>query len=36
MARNHRGFLEAFFAAAKCGTRIVLLNTDFSAPNSAQ
>jgi fatty-acyl-CoA synthase len=32
MARNHRGFLEALFAAAKCGARIVLLNTDFSAP----
>ena len=30
MARNHRGLLEALFAAAKCGARIVLLNTDFS------
>jgi fatty-acyl-CoA synthase len=32
LARNHRGFLEAVFAAAKCGARIVLLNTDFAAP----
>ncbi len=32
LVRNHRGFLEALFAAAKCGARIVLLNTDFSAP----
>lgn len=32
LARNHRGFLEAFFAAAKCGARVVLLNTDFSGP----
>ena len=27
LVRNHRGFLEAVFAAAKCGARIVLLNT---------
>ncbi len=32
IARNHRGFVEAFFAAAKCGARIVLLNTSFSGP----
>jgi fatty-acyl-CoA synthase len=32
LARNHRGFLEAFFAAAKCGARIILLNTSFSGP----
>lgn len=32
LARNHRFFLEAFFAATKVGARIVLLNTDFSAP----
>jgi fatty-acyl-CoA synthase len=32
LARNHRGFLEAFFAAAKCGARIILFNTSFSAP----
>ena len=32
MARNHRGALEALFAAAKCGARIVLMNTGFSAP----
>jgi fatty-acyl-CoA synthase len=32
LARNHRGFLEAVFAAAKSGAKIVLLNTDFAAP----
>jgi fatty-acyl-CoA synthase len=32
MARNHRGFLEALFAAARCGARIVLMNTGFSGP----
>ena len=32
LARNHRGFLESVFAAAKCGTRIVLLNTSFAGP----
>ncbi|WP_067666815.1 acyl-CoA synthetase [Nocardia miyunensis] len=32
LARNHRGVLDAVFAAAKCGTRIILLNTDFSGP----
>jgi fatty-acyl-CoA synthase len=32
LARNHRGFLEAVFAAAKCGARIVLLNTAFAGP----
>jgi fatty-acyl-CoA synthase len=32
LARNHRGFLDAVFAAAKCGARIVLLNTDFAGP----
>ncbi|MFI6571460.1 AMP-binding protein [Nocardia fluminea] len=32
LVRNHRGFLDAVFAAAKCGARIVLLNTDFAAP----
>jgi fatty-acyl-CoA synthase len=32
LARNHRGFVEAFFAAAKCGARIILLNTSFSGP----
>lgn len=32
LARNHRGLLEATFAAAKCGARIVLLNTDFAGP----
>jgi fatty-acyl-CoA synthase len=32
MTRNHRGFLEALFAGAKCGARVVLINTGFSAP----
>ncbi|WP_182376205.1 acyl-CoA synthetase [Nocardioides sp. WS12] len=32
LARNHRGFLQATFAAAKCGARVVLLNSDFSGP----
>jgi fatty-acyl-CoA synthase len=32
MARNHRGFLQALFAAARCGARIVLMNTGFSGP----
>jgi acyl-CoA synthetase (AMP-forming)/AMP-acid ligase II len=32
LARNHRGFLESVFAAAKCGARIILLNTSFAGP----
>ena len=32
LARNHRLFLVAVFAAARCGARIVLLNTDFAGP----
>ncbi len=32
LVRNHRGFLDAVFAAAKCGARIVLLNTAFAGP----
>ncbi|MFZ0090425.1 MAG: AMP-binding protein [Solirubrobacteraceae bacterium] len=32
LARNHRGFVYAVFAAAKCGARIVLLNTSFAGP----
>jgi fatty-acyl-CoA synthase len=32
LVRNHRGYLDAVFAAAKCGARIVLLNTSFAAP----
>jgi fatty-acyl-CoA synthase len=32
LARNHRGFLEAVFAGAKCGARVILLNTSFAAP----
>jgi len=29
LARNHRGFLEAVYAAGKCGAGVVLLNTGF-------
>ena len=32
LCRNHRGFLDAAFAAAKLGARTVYLNTDFSGP----
>jgi fatty-acyl-CoA synthase len=32
LIRNHRGFLDAYYAAAKCGARVVLLNTDFAGP----
>ncbi|MCW2855589.1 MAG: Plipastatin synthase subunit [Marmoricola sp.] len=32
LARNHRGFLDAVYAAAKVGARIILLNTDFAGP----
>ncbi len=32
LARNHRGFLQAVFAAAKSGAKIILLNTSFAGP----
>jgi fatty-acyl-CoA synthase len=32
LVRNHRGFLDAVFAAAKCGARVILLNTSFAGP----
>jgi fatty-acyl-CoA synthase len=32
LVKNHRGLLDAVFAAAKCGARIVLLNTSFAGP----
>jgi fatty-acyl-CoA synthase len=32
LIRNHVGFLETVFAAAKCGARILLMNTGFSGP----
>ena len=32
LLRNHRGFLEAVFAAAKLGAKIILLNTSFAGP----
>jgi fatty-acyl-CoA synthase len=31
LAGNHRGFLEAVFAAGKCGAGVLLLNTGFSS-----
>ena len=30
LARNHRGFLDAVLAGAKCGARVILMNTGFS------
>ena len=32
LARNHRGFLEAAFAAARVGAKAIFLNTDFAGP----
>nr|WP_042183512.1 AMP-binding protein [Kibdelosporangium sp. MJ126-NF4]CEL15574.1 Long-chain fatty-acid-CoA ligase, Mycobacterial subgroup FadD2 [Kibdelosporangium sp. MJ126-NF4] len=32
LVRNHRGFFDAVFGAAKCGARVILLNTDFAGP----
>jgi fatty-acyl-CoA synthase len=32
LARNHRWFVVAFFAAGKLGARTLLLNTDFAGP----
>jgi fatty-acyl-CoA synthase len=32
LVRNHRGFLEAVFAAAKLGAKIILFNTSFAGP----
>ncbi len=32
MCRNHRGFVDALFASAKLGATVLLLNTDFAAP----
>jgi fatty-acyl-CoA synthase len=32
MCRNHRGFVDAMVAVAKCGADILLLNTAFSGP----
>jgi fatty-acyl-CoA synthase len=33
---NHRGFLEAVFAAGKCGAGVLLLNTGFGAVQLAE
>ena len=35
LVRNHRGFLDGLFAAAKSGARMVLLNTDFGGAQLA-
>ncbi len=32
MCRNHRGFVDALFACSKLGATVLLLNTDFAAP----
>ena len=32
MCRNHRGFVDALLATAKCGADILLLNTAFAGP----
>ncbi|HEY3263477.1 MAG TPA: AMP-binding protein [Pseudonocardiaceae bacterium] len=32
LCRNHRGFFDAIFAAAKIGGKTLLLNTDFAGP----
>jgi fatty-acyl-CoA synthase len=32
LCRNHRGFFDATFAAAKLGARVLCLNTDFAGP----
>ncbi len=36
MCRNHRGFLDALLAGSRCGADVLLLNTDFSAPQLAE
>jgi fatty-acyl-CoA synthase len=35
LCRNHRGFIDITFAAAKLGARLLYLNTDFAAPQLA-
>jgi fatty-acyl-CoA synthase len=32
LVRNHRGFMQALFGAAKIGAKIILLNTSFAGP----
>jgi fatty-acyl-CoA synthase len=32
LCRNHRGFVEAFLAGSRLGADVVLVNTEFSAP----
>ena len=35
LCRNHRGFLDAAFAAGKLGARTLYLNTDFAGPQTS-
>ncbi|MFZ1178161.1 MAG: AMP-binding protein, partial [Mycobacterium sp.] len=35
LAGNHRGFLEAVYAAGKCGAGVLLLNTGFGGTQLA-
>jgi len=32
LCRNHRGFADATYAAAKCGLRSIYMNTEFAGP----
>lgn len=36
LCRNHRGFIDITFGAAKVGARLLYLNTDFAGPQLAQ
>jgi fatty-acyl-CoA synthase len=36
LARNHRGFYDAAFAAFKAGANLILLNTDFAGPQARE
>jgi fatty-acyl-CoA synthase len=36
LCRNHRGFYDAVFGAAKCGARLILLNTGFGPDQLAE
>lgn len=36
LCRDHRGLLDAMFAASKLGCRVLLLNTGFAAPQLAE
>ncbi len=36
LCRNHRGFIDITFGAAKLGARVLYLNTDFAGPTAAR